>query len=119
MGEVLASVAETIKNFAVMYLVDITEVPDFNTMNKHIMIDLGTGNNNKITGPSRTSKSSLTLLRQFTVGRGRVVVWSLHPKTTPLSTDAKPPVVGWRFTKGHISKTCCNEHKSFELLRIL
>ncbi|RVW23017.1 Thioredoxin-like protein YLS8 [Vitis vinifera] len=32
MGEVLASVAETIKNFAVMYLVDITEVPDFNTM---------------------------------------------------------------------------------------
>nr|GMD15025.1 protein SIEVE ELEMENT OCCLUSION B-like [Ipomoea batatas] len=62
MDEVLASVAETIKNFAVIYLVDITEVPDFNTMyelydpstamfflrNKHIMIDLGTGNNNKI-----------------------------------------------------------------------
>jgi DIM1 family U5 snRNP protein len=62
MDEVLAAVAETIKNFAVIYLVDITEVPDFNTMyelydpstvmfffrNKHIMIDLGTGNNNKI-----------------------------------------------------------------------
>ncbi|MBA0666644.1 hypothetical protein Gotur_021757 [Gossypium turneri] len=32
MDEVLASVAETIKNFAVIYLVDITEVPDFNTM---------------------------------------------------------------------------------------
>ncbi|GAB4839609.1 hypothetical protein Ancab_029132 [Ancistrocladus abbreviatus] len=62
MDEVLASVAETIKNFAVTYVVDITEVPDFNTMyelydpctvmfffrNKHIMIDLGTGNNNKI-----------------------------------------------------------------------
>ncbi|KAH0694966.1 hypothetical protein KY285_022063 [Solanum tuberosum] len=62
MDEVLSSVAETIKNFAVIYLVDITEVPDFNTMyelydpstimfffrNKHIMIDLGTGNNNKI-----------------------------------------------------------------------
>ncbi|XVE66355.1 hypothetical protein DITRI_Ditri08aG0073800 [Diplodiscus trichospermus] len=60
MDEVLGSVAETIKNFAVIYLVDITEVPDFNTMyelydpstvmfffrNKHIMIDLGTGNNN-------------------------------------------------------------------------
>ncbi|KAJ6678121.1 hypothetical protein OIU85_008687 [Salix viminalis] len=57
MDEVLASVAETIKNFAVIYLVDITEIPDFNTMyelydpstvmfffrNKHIMIDLGTG----------------------------------------------------------------------------
>ncbi|PNX75312.1 thioredoxin-like 4A [Trifolium pratense] len=32
MNEVLSSVAETIKNFAVIYLVDITEVPDFNTM---------------------------------------------------------------------------------------
>ncbi|CAN6317038.1 unnamed protein product, partial [Urochloa humidicola] len=32
MDEVLAAVAETIKNFAVIYLVDITEVPDFNTM---------------------------------------------------------------------------------------
>ncbi|MBA0816052.1 hypothetical protein Gohar_000755 [Gossypium harknessii] len=32
MDKVFASVAETIKNFAVIYLVDITEVPDFNTM---------------------------------------------------------------------------------------
>jgi DIM1 family U5 snRNP protein len=61
MDEVLALVAETIKNFAIIYLVDITEVPDFNTLyelydpstvmfffwNKRIMIDLGTGNNNK------------------------------------------------------------------------
>ena len=45
-----------------IYLVDITKVPDFNKMyylydpcnvmfffrNRHIMIDLGTGNNNKI-----------------------------------------------------------------------
>ena len=50
------------KNFAVIYCVDIDDVPDFNTMyelydpctvmfffrNKHIMIDLGTGNNNKV-----------------------------------------------------------------------
>jgi DIM1 family U5 snRNP protein len=55
-------VAETVKNFAVIYLVDITEVPYFNHMyelydpctvmfffrNKQIQIDLGTGNNNKI-----------------------------------------------------------------------
>ncbi len=54
-----------VKNFCVIYLVDITEVPDFNKMyelydpctimfffrNKHIMIDLGTGNNNKINWP--------------------------------------------------------------------
>ncbi len=32
MDEVLASVSDQIKNFAVIYLVDITEVPDFNTM---------------------------------------------------------------------------------------
>lgn len=50
------------KNFAAIYLVDIAEVPDFNTMyelydpcttmfffrNKHIQVDLGTGDNNKI-----------------------------------------------------------------------
>jgi U5 snRNP protein, DIM1 family len=60
--KVLYKVAEKIKNFAVIYLVDISQVPDFNKMyelydpctvmffyrNKHIMIDLGTGNNNKI-----------------------------------------------------------------------
>ncbi|CAK1542780.1 unnamed protein product [Leptosia nina] len=54
MDEVLYSIAEKVKNFAVIYLVDITEVPDFNKMyelydpctvmfffrNKHIMIDL-------------------------------------------------------------------------------
>lgn len=110
MDETLYSVAEKVQNFAVIYLVDITEVPDFNkvrvfsdvglgrgrsyrfgldvmqmyelydpctvmffyryvqasfycflvfdmeshllvlhhTRNKHIMIDLGTGNNNKM-----------------------------------------------------------------------
>lgn len=57
MDEVLYKTAEKIKKFAVIYLVDITKVPDFNTMyelydpitlmfffrNKHMMIDLGTG----------------------------------------------------------------------------
>lgn len=60
--EVLMAIADKVKNFAVIYLVDIEEVPDFNNMyelfddcttmffyrNKHIMVDLGTGNNNKI-----------------------------------------------------------------------
>lgn len=60
--EMLYKAAEDIKNFAVIYIVDISKVPDFNTMyelydpctimfffrNKHMMIDLGTGNNNKI-----------------------------------------------------------------------
>lgn len=59
MDEGLTSVNETIKNFDVIYVVNIIEVPDFNIMyerydlssvmfffrNKHIRIDLGSGNN--------------------------------------------------------------------------
>lgn len=30
--QVLAAVADQVKNFAVIYLIDISEVPDFNTM---------------------------------------------------------------------------------------
>ena len=55
MDETLFSIAEKVKNFAQIYLVDITQVPDFNKMyelydpcttmfffrNKHMMIDLG------------------------------------------------------------------------------
>lgn len=32
MDEVLYGIAEKVKNFAVIYLVDITQVPDFNKM---------------------------------------------------------------------------------------
>jgi DIM1 family U5 snRNP protein len=65
MDETLYKIADEVKNFAVIYVVDTTEVPDFNNMyelwdpltvmffynNRHIMIDLGTGDNNKITWP--------------------------------------------------------------------
>ncbi|VDN32168.1 unnamed protein product [Gongylonema pulchrum] len=54
MDETLYKIANKVKNFAVIYLVDTTEVPDFNKMyelydpctvmfffrNKHIMVDL-------------------------------------------------------------------------------
>ncbi|KAF3667687.1 Thioredoxin-like protein 4A [Capsicum annuum] len=91
MDEVLSSVAETIKNFAVIYLVDITEVPDFNTMyelydpstvmfffrNKHIMIDLGTGNNNKINWALKDKQEFIdiveTVYRGARKGRGLVI----------------------------------------------
>ncbi|KAL5168916.1 Thioredoxin-like protein YLS8 [Glycine soja] len=91
MDEVLASVAEKIKNFAVIYLVDITEVPDFNTMyelyepctvmfffrNKHIMIDLGTGNNNKINWALKDKQEFIdiveTVYRGARKGRGLVI----------------------------------------------
>ena len=62
MDELLYKCAEPVSNYAVIYLVDITEVPDFNNMyelydpctvmffyrNRHIMVDFGTGNNNKL-----------------------------------------------------------------------
>ena len=65
MDEILYRISKDIANFAVVYLVDIKEVPDFNVMyelydpcsimfffrNKHVLVDCGTGNNNKINFP--------------------------------------------------------------------
>ena len=82
MDQTLAGLADDVKNFAVIYLVDIREVPDFTEMyelydpctvmfffrNKHIMIDLGTGNNNKITWAMRDKQEVIDILE--TVYRG-------------------------------------------------
>ena len=84
-------IADLVKNFVVIYLVDITEVPEFNAMyelfdecttmfffrNKHMMIDLGTGNNNKINWPL-TDKDEMiaimeTIYRGASKGRGIVI----------------------------------------------
>lgn len=80
-----------VNNFAVIYLVDITEVPDFNKMyelydpctvmfffrNKHIMIDLGTGNNNKINWALEDKQEMVdiveTVYRGARKGRGLVI----------------------------------------------
>lgn len=89
--EVLASIAETVRNFAVIYLVDIEEVPDFNSMyelyeecttmfffrNKHIMVDLGTGDNNKINWALTDKQELIDIIelvyRGARKGRGLVV----------------------------------------------
>lgn len=74
--EALYSIADKVSNFAVIYLVDITEVPDFNKMyelydpttvmfffrNKHIMVDLGTGNNNKINWPLTVKQELIDII---------------------------------------------------------
>lgn len=91
MDEALAGIAELVKNFAIIYCVDISEVPDFNVMyelydrvslmfffrNKHIMIDLGTGNNNKINWPLSNKQELIdiveTVYRGARKGRGLVV----------------------------------------------
>jgi DIM1 family U5 snRNP protein len=85
------SIADTVKNFGVIYCVDITEVPEFNEMyelyddctcmffyrNKHIMIDLGTGNNNKINWALKDKQEFIDLIecvyRGARKGRGLVV----------------------------------------------
>ena len=91
MDEILFNTAEMLKNFCVIYLVDIKEVPDFNTMyelydpvtvmffyrNKHMQIDLGTGNNNKINFPLTNKQEFIdiveTVYRGAKKGRGLVV----------------------------------------------
>mmetsp|Transcript_18058 Transcript_18058/g.45210 ORF Transcript_18058/g.45210 Transcript_18058/m.45210 type:complete len:143 (-) Transcript_18058:282-710(-) len=91
MDEVLYSIQDDVKNFAAIYLVDTKEVPDFNTMyeiydrvtvmffyrNKHMMIDLGTGNNNKINWPFNNKQELIdifeTVYRGARKGRGLVI----------------------------------------------
>ncbi|KAM0899617.1 hypothetical protein ACQ4PT_021143 [Festuca glaucescens] len=90
MDETLAGAAETIKNFAVVYVVDTAEVPDFNAMyelydpstvmfffrNKRVMVNLGTGNNNKINWAMRDKQEFVdvveTVYRGARKGRGLV-----------------------------------------------
>jgi len=91
MDEILYSVAEAIKSFCIIYLVDVKEVPDFNTMyelydsvtvmfffrNKHMMIDLGTGNNNKVNWAMNDKQEFIdileTIYRGARKGRGLVI----------------------------------------------
>ena len=91
MDETLYNIAERVKNFAVIYVVDITQVPDFNKMyelydqcsvmfffrNKHIMIDLGTGNNNKINWAIENKQEMIDIIevvyRGASKGRGLVM----------------------------------------------
>ena len=89
--EILAGIAEKVKNFAVIYLVDLDEVPDFIHMyelyddcttmffyrNKHIMVDLGTGDNNKINWPITNKQEFIDIVeivyRGARKGRGLVI----------------------------------------------
>eukprot|EP00350_Pseudokeronopsis_sp_OXSARD2_P000685 CAMPEP_0170541216 /NCGR_PEP_ID=MMETSP0211-20121228/1008_1 /TAXON_ID=311385 /ORGANISM="Pseudokeronopsis sp., Strain OXSARD2" /LENGTH=102 /DNA_ID=CAMNT_0010843863 /DNA_START=121 /DNA_END=426 /DNA_ORIENTATION=+ len=91
MDETLYKIAEQVQNFAVVYLVDIKQVPDFNTMyelydpctvmfffrNRHIMVDFGTGNNNKMNWALEDKQSTIdiieTVYRGARKGKGLVV----------------------------------------------
>lgn len=91
MDDTLYKVQELQKNYAVIYLVDNEKVKDFNTLyelydpmtimffyrNKHMMIDLGTGNNNKINWPLTNKQEFIdiveTIYRGARKGKGLVV----------------------------------------------
>mmetsp|Transcript_102208 Transcript_102208/g.197870 ORF Transcript_102208/g.197870 Transcript_102208/m.197870 type:complete len:143 (-) Transcript_102208:139-567(-) len=91
MDEIIYSAVEEIKSCCIVYLVDVQEVPDFNTMyelcdpmtlmffyrSKHMMIDLGTGNNNKVNWPMNDKREFMgvleTVYRGAREGRGLVV----------------------------------------------
>lgn len=74
--EALWKISEKVQLMAVIYLVDIDEVPDFNAMyelddpvsimfffrNRHMMVDLGTGNNNKIDWPLTDKQKLLDII---------------------------------------------------------
>ncbi|KAL1593211.1 Thioredoxin-like 4A [Paraconiothyrium brasiliense] len=78
MDEHLYKIADKIKKFASVYIVDNTEVPDFNAMYEiYDELDFGTGNNNKINF-AISSKEELidiieTVYRGASKGKGLVV----------------------------------------------
>jgi DIM1 family U5 snRNP protein len=92
MDEVLYKIANDVVNMAAIYVVDISEVPEFNAMyelydpctimffyrNRHIMIDLGTGNNNKINFAITDKQEVIDIIETIYVGarKGRGLVVS-------------------------------------------
>ena len=98
--EVLFKIADKVKNFAVVYLVDLDQVPDFNKMyelydrttimfffrNKHMMVDLGTGNNNKINWVLEDKQELIDIIETVYKGakKGRGLVVSPRDYSTRL-----------------------------------
>lgn len=89
--DVLEAISPAIERFAVAYVCDIDEVPDFKQMyelydnmtvmfffrNKHMMCDFGTGNNNKMNWVLEDKQELIdiveTIYRGAKKGRGLVV----------------------------------------------
>jgi U5 snRNP protein, DIM1 family len=88
---VSTGIADRVKNFAVIYVCDLDQVPDFKQMyelydpvtlmfffrNKHMMCDFGTGNNNKLNWVLQDKQELIdiieTIYKGAKKGRGLVV----------------------------------------------
>ena len=93
LDETLYRIADRVKAFAVVYLVSIAQVPDFNDMyelyepcvmffyrNKHIQVDFGTGNNHKITWPIEDDDEMIDIIEAVYVGASRGKGLVVSPK---------------------------------------
>ena len=105
MDAMLASVAELLKNFAVIYVVDITEVPYYNDIyeltdpcsvmfffrNKLIQVDFGTGENNKMNFLMDTKQEFIDIVELIYrgVSRGAHIVRSLVSYARKMPDDQK------------------------------
>lgn len=103
MDETLYGIAERIKQWCVIYVVDITQVPDFNAMyelydpctvmffwrNKHMLIDLGTGDNNKINWAIRDKQELIDIIEVVYRGavKGKGIVISPHDYSSSRPRD--------------------------------
>ncbi|CAN9156275.1 unnamed protein product [Alternaria alternata] len=91
MDEMLYKIVDAVKDWVAIYVVDNQAIPDFNAMyeiydpctvmffwrNKHMQVDFGTGNNNKINFPIGTKQELIDILeavyRGASKGKGLVV----------------------------------------------
>ena len=101
MDEMLAKIEYDISNFAIIYVVDITQVPDFNQMyelydsctlmffyrGRHQMIDLGTGNHNKVNWVLENKQELVDIIE--TIYRGAIKGKRLVIATKDYSTKHK------------------------------
>lgn len=103
-------IADQVKNFAVLYVCDLDQVPDFKQMyelydpvtlmfffrNKHMMCDFGTGNNNKLNWVLEDKQELIdiieTIYRGAKKGRGLVV----SPKGVFLCALSATCLARWR-----------------------
>lgn len=103
MDELLHSISDTIKTFSVIYLVDITQVPEFIKMyelydpctiiflyrSKHIMADLSNGTKRKAIWKLKINRRWSTSSRSSTVTPERSQNLSCHSKIPQTDTDFK------------------------------
>lgn len=105
MDDMLASCAERLKKYVVIYVVDITEVPYYNTIyelidpvsvmfffrNKLLQVDYGTGENNKMNFLMDTKQEFLDICELVFRGasRGQSIIKSIVNYAKKLPDDDK------------------------------